>query len=321
MKVYNDAVAMTTELSQILAGYRENRDFNVTDWVKKKTHLINAYFSQSKLTGAVLGVSGGVDSAVALALVVEASNQPGSPIRKIVPLLLPAHDYVGATHQDVATEQAKQLCDHYGIEPVEFTQITAISRLITDELEKVLQLTSTPWAEGQLVAYSRTPVLYNTCSILTDNGFPSLVVGTTNLSEGGYLGYVGKASDGMVDLQIISDLYKSEVYQVAKLLRVPEVILNATPTGDMFDGREDEQVFGATYDFVELFHLWLQNGADPELKKNPVFSEGAGNLQKLHTYNQHKYLYKTPSVHLDILNARIPGGWDNPSWKEERNGN
>lgn len=316
MKVYNDAVMMTTELSQVLAEYRKNRKFNVVDWVEEKTNLINSYFRQSKLTGAVLGVSGGVDSAVALALVVKASKQAESPIRKIVPLLLPAHDYVGATHQAAATKQAVELCNHYNIEPVEFTKITAISQLITDELERVLNLSSTPWAEGQLVAYSRTPVLYNTCSILTDNGFPALVVGTTNLSEGGYLGYVGKASDGMVDLQVISDLYKSEVYQVAKLLEVPEVILEATPTGDMFDGREDEQVFGATYDFVELFHLWLQNGSDPAIEKNPVFSEGAKNLQKLHAYNQHKYLYKTPSVHLDILNARIPGGWDNPSWKE-----
>lgn len=317
MKVYNDAVRMTAELTQKLAEYREARNFDVTEWVKKKTQLINSYFNQSRLTAAVVGVSGGVDSAVALALIVEASKQPGSNIRKIVPLLLPAHDYVGATHQDVATNQAEQLCHHYGVEPAQFTKITTISQIITSELERVLHLSSTPWAEGQLVAYSRTPVLYNTCSILTDNGYPALVVGTTNLSEGGYLGYVGKASDGMVDLQIISDLYKSEVYEVAEHLGVPEVIMKATPTGDMFDGREDEEVFGATYEFVELFHLWLQNGSDPTLMQNSAFVHGAKNLQKLHTYNKHKYLYKTPSVHLDIMNARIPGGWDNPSWKAE----
>lgn len=317
MKVYNEPVEMTPLLHQVLAAYRDKRGFHAETWVQTKIRLINRYFNKSNLTGAVVGVSGGVDSAVALTLIKMASEQPGSNIKKIVPLLLPALDFDGATKQDSATAKGEELCRKLGLKPVVFTKLTNLASLITDELEAVLELDSTPWARGQLVAYARTPLLYNTCSILTDNGNPALVVGTTNLSEGGYLGYVGKASDGMVDLQVISDLYKSEVYAVAEYIGVPESIMSATPTGDMFDGREDKEVFGASYDFVELYHLWLQEGSDPQFLNYPTFLAGRENLENLHSYNGHKYLYGSPSIHLDIMNAHIPGGWQNPTWKEQ----
>lgn len=316
MKVYNEAVEMTPHLQAALASYRAARAFNAERWVEKKIQLINEYFTQNNLSGAVLGLSGGVDSAVALTLVKMASEQQGSNIKKIVPLLLPALNYEGATSQDEATNRGKKLCEKLGLNPVLFTKLTPLSQLITEELEDILGMNSSSWARGQLVAYARTPILYNTCSILTDNGNPALVIGTTNLSEGGYLGYVGKASDGMVDLQVISDLYKSEVYAVAEHIGVTESILSATPTGDMYDGREDKEVFGASYDFVELYHLWLQNGSYPVLLEDETFLAGRTNLEKLHAYNGHKYLYGSPSIHLDIMDAHIPGGWQNPTWKE-----
>lgn len=316
MKVTNEPVEMTPELHEILTEYRERRGFNAETWVEEKNTLINDYFTQANLSGAVVGVSGGVDSAVALTLLKLASEKSGSNIQKIVPLLLPALNYEGATLQDEATDKGVKLCKTLGLEPAVFTKLTSLASQITEELESILDLNSTPWARGQLVAYTRTPLLYNTASILTDTGTPALIIGTTNLSEGGYLGYVGKASDGMVDLQVISDLYKSEVYAVAEHLGVPQEILNATPTGDMYDGRGDTEVFGAAYDFVELYHLWMQEGSDPALMGNKTFLAGRENLEKLHTYNGHKYLYGTPSIHLDIMNAKIPGGWNNTTWKE-----
>lgn len=315
MKIYNETVEMTPELHEVLATYRTKRNFNAEAWVEEKVTLINAYFTQSNLSGAVIGVSGGIDSAVALALVKRASEVEGSSIKKIAPLMLPAFSFEGATGQENATNQGVELCHKLGLEPHIFTKLTTLSEMITAELERILHLDSSEWARGQLVAYTRTPVLYNTASILTDTGNPALVIGTTNLSEGGFLGYVGKASDGMVDLQIISDLYKSEVYAAAAYLEIPESIMTATPTGDMYDGREDVQVFGASYDFVELHHLWLQYGEDPSLLDDETFLEGKGNLDKMHKYNGHKYSYATPSIHLDIMKADITGGWNNKAWK------
>jgi NAD+ synthase (glutamine-hydrolysing) len=87
-----------------------------------------------------------------------------------------------------------------------------------------------PWAAGQLAPYLRTPTLYYLTSLLTQEGMKAVVCGTTNRDEGAYLGFFGKASDGMVDLQLIADLHKSEVYALGKLLAVPEKILTRTPT-------------------------------------------------------------------------------------------
>ena len=77
MKVTNEAVEMTPELQEVLTGYRERRGFNAETWVEEKITLINEYFTQANLSGAVVGVSGGVDSAVALTLLKLASEKPG----------------------------------------------------------------------------------------------------------------------------------------------------------------------------------------------------------------------------------------------------
>ncbi len=319
MKVYNSKILMTDFLRTKLEEYRNVRGFIVEDWVDQKVDLINKYFTVCGLSAAVVGVSGGVDSSVVLALLVKASQRSGSSLKKVVPLLLPAENYEGATNQDEAVSQAMKLCERLGVQSRKFGKLKEVSNIISSELSLILDEGETPWSKGQLVAYARTPILYNATSMLTDAGYPALVAGTTNLSEGGYLGYVGKASDGMVDLQIISDLYKSEVYEVAKFLDLPEVIISAVPTGDMFDGRNDEEVFGASYDFVELYHLWLQNGSDPELLEDTHFVEGRNNLEKLHLYNKHKYSYGSSSVHLDLLDAHIPGGWHNNPWSADVN--
>lgn len=150
-----------------------------------------------------------------------------------------------------------------------------------------------------------------------------------NRDEGAYLGYVGKASDGMVDVQLISDLHKSEVYACARFLDVPDSIIGAVCTGDMFDGRVDEEVFGTSYDFVELY-LWylnLNNFHQEKFKKSldeeslEKFNMYASNLENLHSYNAHKYLAGSPAVHLDIFESNVKGGWQiqKQLWQEQLN--
>lgn len=316
MKVYNErTVTMTPSLNEKLQEYRTERAFNPQKWIEYKAQLINDYFTISGLNTAVIGVSGGLDSAVSLSLIKYASALENSPLKKIVPMLLPALSQDGATNQDECTARGEELCKSLDLKPHVFTKLTEVTEMITGELETILGIKSTPWSRGQLVAYARTPILYNTCSTLTAHGYPALVIGTINLSEGGYLGYIGKASDALVDLQIISDLYKSEVYTIGKLLGVNNSILTTVPNGDMYDGRDDETVFGASYDFVELYHYWLQDNKPAELLNDETFLQGQANLEHLHSYNAHKYLYSTPSIHLDIMPASIPEGWNNTPWR------
>src|SRR6202012_2459473 len=95
-------------------------------YLEAKTTLLNTYFAQSGLTSSVFGVSGGVDSAVVAALLAHASRTPGSPLTRLVPLLLPMHAE-GATHQTTATSRGAEVCAALGLAPVEVDLSTTLA--------------------------------------------------------------------------------------------------------------------------------------------------------------------------------------------------
>ena len=82
-----------------------------------------------------------------------------------------------------------------------------------------------------------------------------MVMGTGNHDEDGYLGYFCKAGDGVVDVQLIADLHKSEVFKVGAVLGVPQSILSSPPSADLWEGQTDEDELGVTYDFVVVHGL------------------------------------------------------------------
>ena len=99
----------------------------------------------------------------------------------------------------------------------------------------------------------RTPTNYYASQLLKEQGFPAIVIGTGNKDEDGYLAYFCKYGDGAVDVQLISDLHKSEVFQVGKFLGIPESILEAPPSADLWEGHTDEEEMGFSYDFIEFY--------------------------------------------------------------------
>ena len=143
----------------------------------------------------------------------------------------------------------------------------------------------------------RTPVNYYLSQLLNQSGIPSIVIGTGNKDEDGYLCYFCKYGDGAVDLQLISDLHKSEVYKVAKYLNIPESILTAKPSADLWEDQEDEEELGFTYDFIELYTGYYLNLSDNEkeiflgeLSKtaNEEFIESETLCRNIHERNKHK---------------------------------
>lgn len=318
MKVYNEKHSnLRPFLIQSLEQIRKIRQFDVEQYIQAKSIVLNSYMSNCGLNACVIAISGGIDSAIVASIINYASKIENSPIKKIVGITLPVFDKNSATNQSQTIEKAQALCNGLGIE-LHTLNTTLSYEKIYPQVENALQQPiHDDWARGQLCAYARTPIIYYCTSVLSSQGYRAIVVGTTNRDEGAYLGYVGKASDGMVDVQLISDLHKNEVYAVAQYLNVPESILSATPTGDMYDGRVDEEVFGAPYDFVE-FYLNYKNltvlsqqsisqfwGAEDWEQ----FNQYSQALEKLHHYNGHKYWIGSPAIHLDIYPSAVKGGW------------
>ncbi len=315
------SATLLPELRAELERIRAKRAFNPVSYLDRKADLIAGYLQKHGLRAAVLGMSGGVDSAVVLGILREVQKRYAA-LERIMPLCLPTHR--AAIGQSLALSRAIHQCSQWGVEPAVWNLGDAHGVMVADGLWSLFgegaQVSS--WALGQLTSYIRTPALYFATSLLTDRGLPAIVVGTTNRDEGSYLGYVGKASDGMVDLQVIADLHKSEVYTLARHLGVTQEIIDAVPSGEMHDGRVDEEVFGAPYDFVELYLAYLcewdsKDGKEPPLppfgswsdEANRQYVELTDNLEALHRYNAHKYAVGSPAVHLNVLESAVPGGW------------
>jgi NAD+ synthetase len=297
----------------LVKRYRATRRFDPGEYMAAKTDLINRYCREHGITELVIGVSGGVDSAVAYGLC--ETLRWVDTVEKITPVALPVSGGVVAD-QDEALRLARAVTDTFGGELVVMDLGAAVEHIIgAAPTPEQVDSKKMSWARGQIAATIRTPALYYMTSLATVAGRRAVVVGTTNNDEGAYLGYIGKASDATVDLQIISDLHKSEVIALGRHLGVPEEILDRMPTGDMFDGATDAQVFGAPYEAVELLAA-IKRGVlsehdirclspDDQARVRTWFK----NLEKLHSYNAHKYLVGSPAVHLDLYDPSMPGGW------------
>jgi len=302
-----------------LESFRAHRAFHAPRYLEARLQLLNDYFRDSGIRAAVVGVSGGIDSAVVLGLLVQAAALPGSPLKKVIAALIPMFVEAGASNQDIALARGREAAAAFGVEG-SLVDLSASLSTMKQAVDAGYGRAGEPWAAGQLVSYLRTPALYYLTALLTEDDLLAALCGTTNRDEGAYIGFFGKASDGMVDLQPISDLHKNEVRQLAILLGVPQSILEATPCGDTYDGRHDELMIGAPYDFLELYQHWLCAGK-PELQLSAgaraQWDTWSAALEELHGKNLHKYLASSVANHLDILERPVPGGWRSevyPPW-------
>lgn len=320
MKVYNDNsnMKLSEELKDLVSSIRQSKDFSACEYIEAKAFYLNEYMKKCGLDTCVVAISGGIDSAVVLGLIVNAIKLGNSPIKEVIPVMLPATDNSGVTGQCDAAKRGYELCESLGVKGYTIDVGEAVNS-IRKSVEGTIGFNPDDWAIGQLVPYTRTPFLYYITSLCTVKGLHAVIVGTTNRDEGAYLGYIGKASDGMVDVQLISDIHKSEVYRVAKELNIPESIINVAPSGDMYDSRSDVEVFGAPYDFVELYLNYLRMGSKEQRKllnnlKEKSYEQFMAlglNLEKLHRYNRHKYIAHSPAIHLDLWDVSCPDGWIN----------
>jgi NAD+ synthase (glutamine-hydrolysing) len=233
-------------LRELLSYLRIQRNFNPEIWLKNKIDKLETYLSTNKLNTCIISVSGGIDSSTVFAICKYASNQYNSNIKKIVALAQPIESTASIWKRVFELEK---VFNH----PVITIEQTQYYNNLINMITNNINIEPNQFVKGQLKSYMRTPINYYIAQLYSSIGYSSIVMGTGNYDEDGYLYYFCKAGDGVVDLQIISDLHKSEVYEVAKLLNVPQSIINAKPSADLWDGQTDEDEMGITYDFIELY--------------------------------------------------------------------
>lgn len=180
----------------------------------------------SGAAGVVIGVSGGVDSAVAAAMCCKALSG-----ENVLGLTLPS----GVT-SDADIRDAVELCRGLGMRH----EIVTIEPVL-DAYRSLPGYTESPALLGNLMARTRMAILYYYAN--RDN---RLVCGTSNRTEY-MLGYTTKFGDNAADFQPILHLYKSGVYEAARDIGIPDTIIQKAPSAGLWHGQKDEDEIGLTY--------------------------------------------------------------------------
>lgn len=194
---------------------------------------------------AVIAVSGGVDSAVALTLLVMALGR-----EKVTPLCLPYGN------QDMT--DAKLIIRFNGVEERMIT--TNIGEMV-DATANLLQVEDSSVRKGNIMARSRMIILFDTAKRLG-----GLVCGTENKSEH-HLGYFTRFGDSASDVEPLTGLYKTEVWEVAKALKLPEIFWTKAPSAGLWTGQTDEGEMGFSYIEADRVLKGEIGGLDAELVK------------------------------------------------------
>ena len=235
---------------------------------KKIIEFIRNYYKENHLGGAILGISGGKDSGVVAALMVEALGS-----ENVIGVTLPCHS------KDKDKIDAKLVSDDYGFELINF-DLTKIYDSFELELTKLGQFTEEEKKNSDINLKPRLRMssLYYLAALYTEiKKKPYLVVGTSNKCEI-YVGYFTKGGDNVHDIAPIADLTVEEVIKIGEYLKVPEKVLYKTPD-DGLSGKSDEEKLGVTY--LEIAN-YMKN---PKL----VSKSSRSVIEKHHKKNEHKF--------------------------------
>jgi len=241
----------------------------IINWLKE-------YATNAKTNGFVVGVSGGVDSALTSTL----CAKTGLPTLCVE---MPIHQ---------AESQVSRAEEHILQLKKRFENVSEVRVSLTSTFEDFKK--TVPSIEGSTklnLSLANTRARLRMTTLYYFSGLQGLLVaGTGNKVEDFGVGFYTKYGDGGVDLSPIADLMKSEVYELAAYLGVPNSIQKAQPTDGLFgDSRTDEDQIGASYDELE----WAMNMQD----KGKIFEDFSGREKevfkiytRLNTINQHKMM-------------------------------
>lgn len=253
-------------------------------------HIVNwlsDYLKNSGQKGFVLGISGGIDSAVVSTL----CAKTGYPV---LCMELPIHQ--AETEVNRALNHINWLKSNFEKVEGKSVNLTPVYDKFVSTVEKSENEYSYNLSLANTRARLRMTTLYYYAGL-----YGYIVAGTGNKVEDFGVGFFTKYGDGGVDISPIADLMKSEVYEIAKFLDINYEIQKATPTDGLFgDKRTDEDQLGATYDELEWAMKAFESGksaTDFSGRELEVFEI----YQKRHKANLHKMV--------PIPVCEIPAEW------------
>jgi NAD+ synthase len=206
----------------------------IADWLKDKVAAAGA-------KGCVVGLSGGIDSAVVSRLCQNAFPDD------TLALLLPCHSL------EADIDSARRFAEHF--------KLKHIGVDLTKTFDTVCQALGADQAKTDLTVCNIKPRLRMTTLYYYAGRLNYLVVGTGNRSEL-EMGYFTKYGDGGVDLLPLGGLFKSEVRALAKELNIPQEYIDKAPSAGLWPGQTDEGEMGITYE--ELDRILAGRGGDQQ---------------------------------------------------------
>ncbi len=222
-----------------------NLDLTInTDLARKiLTGFIRTEITRVGFTRAVIGLSGGVDSALACALAAEALG-PQNVLAVRMPYKSSAPD---------SLQDAELTARRFGVrmETIEITPMVDPLIQLDPEMPRTRR--------GNVMSRARMIVLYDQSEV-----FKGLVIGTSNKTEI-LLGYTTLWGDMASALNPLGDLYKTQVFQLSRALDVPQPVVDKPPSADLWAGQTDEAELGFTYDQVDqLLYLLIDRRYRPQ---------------------------------------------------------
>lgn len=233
---------------------------------------LSDYCEKSTLSGFIVGISGGIDSALTSTLCAMTG-------KKVICLNMPLKQNKNEYKRAVAhIEELKN----------RFKNVSSLEVNLSDLFDQFVQILPSNTGQHKLSMANSRARLRMTTLYAVGQANNLLVAGTGNKIEDFGIGFFTKYGDGGVDLSPIADLYKTEVFALAKHVGVIEEILSASPTDGLWeDDRNDEDQIGASYEELE----WAMEHNNQNIES---FTERQKTVltiyQKLNRINQHKMM-------------------------------